>query len=307
MGSNGGTANQRVESAPRERVGVRVGAVGAVMVNPRLLCLLRAVLASSVAQEQELAREGKQLSSQPEQKYDLELSFPVDSVLATNVNDDRRARIDNLIQEILLATQDDQVNSLPGTLLDPSSIVFEEDYRCEDGEVVIDQQCVPCPPGSYYDLAGGKKCTKCPIGHYNSESARLACNKCPIIQDKEGVTESEGATSDRECKEMCEAGHYLDQFTELCLPCGHGRYQENKGKFGCDLCEVDKTTRTKNALSKDECRDDCPEGQQPQCIECPANTSTDDVGIVGNVGATSRKQCTNRCTKEQLCDKNAHC
>ena len=103
--SNGGTANERVESAPRERVGVRVGAVGAVMVNPRLLCLLGAVLASSVAQEQELAREGKQLSSQPEQKYDLELSFPVDSVLATNVNDDRRARIDNLIQEILLATQ----------------------------------------------------------------------------------------------------------------------------------------------------------------------------------------------------------
>merc|ERR1712047_191324 len=106
MGSNGGTANERVESAPRERV----GAVGAVMVNPRLLCLLGAVLASSVAQEQELAREGKQLSSQPEQKYDLKLSFPVDSVLATNVNDDRRARIDNLIQEILLATQDEQVN-----------------------------------------------------------------------------------------------------------------------------------------------------------------------------------------------------
>merc|ERR1711963_1145322 len=292
MGSNGGTANERVESAPRERVG---GRVGAVMVNPRLLCLLGAVLASSVGQEQELAREGKQLSSQPEQKYDLELSFPVDSVLATNVNDDRRARIDNLIQEILLATQDEQVNSLPGTLLDPSSIIFEEDYRCEDGEVVIDQQCVPCPPGTYYDLAGGKKCTKCPIGQYNSESARLACNKCPIIQDKEGVTESEGATAVTECKEMCEVG---------------------------------KTTRTKSALSKDECRDDCPDGQQlsftgecetcpigtyqpeeqqTQCIECPANTSTDDVGIVGNVGATSRKQCTNPCTKEQLCDKNAHC
>merc|ERR1711963_233350 len=276
MGSNGGTANERVESAPRERVGVRVGAVGAVMVNPRLLCLLGAVLASSVGQEQELAREGKQLSSQPEQKYDLELSFPVDSVLATNVNDDRRARIDNLIQEILLATQDEQVNSLPGTLLDPSSIIFEEDYRCEDGEVVIDQQCVPCPPGTYYDLAGGKKCTKCPIGQYNSESARLACNKCPIIQDKEGVTESEGATAVTECKEMCEAGHYLDQFTELCLPCGHGRYQESKGKFGCDLCEVGKTTRTKSAVSKDECRDDRPDGQQlsftGECETCPVGT-----------------------------------
>ena len=83
-----------------------MGAVGAMMVTPRLLCLLGAILAgSSSAQEQELPREAKQLNSQPEQKYDLELSFPVDSVLATNVNDDRRARIDNLIQEILLATQ----------------------------------------------------------------------------------------------------------------------------------------------------------------------------------------------------------
>ena len=105
--SNGGTARERVESAARERVRVRVGAVGAIMVvTPRLLCLFGAILAgSSTAQEQELPREAKQLNSQPEQKYDLELSFPVDSVLATNVNDDRRARIDNLIQEILLATQ----------------------------------------------------------------------------------------------------------------------------------------------------------------------------------------------------------
>ena len=104
--SNGGTARERVESAARERVRVRVGAVGAIMVTPRLLCLLGAILVgSSKAQEQELPREAKQLNSQPEQKYDLELSFPVDSVLATNVNDDRRARIDNLIQEILLATQ----------------------------------------------------------------------------------------------------------------------------------------------------------------------------------------------------------
>ena len=44
-------------------------------------------------------REAKQLN-EPEQKYDLELSFPVDSDEATNV-DGRRARIDSLIQEIL--------------------------------------------------------------------------------------------------------------------------------------------------------------------------------------------------------------
>ena len=47
-------------------------------------------------------RQAKQLSlSDPEQKYDLELSFPVlDSDEATN-DDGRRERIDQLIQEIL--------------------------------------------------------------------------------------------------------------------------------------------------------------------------------------------------------------
>jgi len=85
----------------------RVGAI-MVVIPIRLLCLLGAILVGSSSraeEQQELPREAKQLNSQPEQKYDLELSFPVDSVLATNVNDDRRARIDNLIQEILLATQ----------------------------------------------------------------------------------------------------------------------------------------------------------------------------------------------------------
>ena len=47
-------------------------------------------------------RQAKQLSlSDPEQKYDLELSFPVlDSDEVTN-DDGRRERIDQLIQEIL--------------------------------------------------------------------------------------------------------------------------------------------------------------------------------------------------------------
>ena len=29
------------------------------------------------------------------------------------------------------------MNSLPGTLLDPSSIIFEESFRCGSGEVAI--------------------------------------------------------------------------------------------------------------------------------------------------------------------------
>ena len=49
-------------------------------------------------------REAKQLN-EPEQKYDFELSFPVDSDEATNVKDGRRARIESLLQSILLENE----------------------------------------------------------------------------------------------------------------------------------------------------------------------------------------------------------
>jgi hypothetical protein len=282
------------------------------------------------------------------------------------------------------------VSQLPGTELDPGSIITSTDFRCGSGEVVIQEangigNCVPCPPGSYFDLAGGSRCTKCPIGQYNEDPAQLACTKCPVIPSVgvEGVTESEGATSAQECKAQCEAGRYYDKVTDLCRSCGHGRYQPNKGRFSCELCGVGLTTRTKKALSRDDCRPDCedghqlsrvgecevcsvgqyrtqglhrgcqdcpggrtthragsiavadcslpvcvkgqyldavtnqcvgcamgtyqPEDQQTQCLECPPNTSTDEVGIVNNIGATMRKQCSNPCSKAKLCDKNAHC
>ena len=49
-------------------------------------------------------REGKQINDQ-EQKYDFELSFPVDSDEATNVKDGRVARIESLLQSILLENE----------------------------------------------------------------------------------------------------------------------------------------------------------------------------------------------------------
>ena len=46
-------------------------------------------------------RQGKQLGiSEPEQKYDLDISFPIDADEAVN-NEGRRERIDQLIQAIL--------------------------------------------------------------------------------------------------------------------------------------------------------------------------------------------------------------
>ena len=65
-----------------------------------LLAVLALALATEPAQQQQ-ARRPKQLGlSEPEQKYDLELSFPIDSDEATN-DEGRRQRIDELIQAIL--------------------------------------------------------------------------------------------------------------------------------------------------------------------------------------------------------------
>jgi len=268
------------------------------------VCLVALVILVSnhaTAQENERTkgRQAKQLSlSEPEQKYDLELSFPVDSDEATNVDDGRRERIDQLIQEILsneaLAVND----TLPGTLLDPSSIIFEKSFKCQSGQVVVDDQCVPCPPGTYFDEAE-QVCTKCAIGFYNPDYAQRACTKCPTVSDIEGVTEVMGATSSSDCKEKCSAGEYYDKVTDLCRPCGYGRYQGLEGQFTCELCGVGLTTRTKKALSKADCRTDCEDGYQlsingdcqvcsigfyrlqgrdRSCQECPLNRTTSGPG-----------------------------
>lgn len=352
-----------------------------------LVILVSSHVTAQSEQQRTKEREGKQLSllSDPEQKYDLELSFPIDSDTAEN-DEGRRERIEQLIQAILNDQELAVNDTLPGTLLDPSSINFDTTYKCESGQVNVDDKCVPCPPGTYFDEAE-QACTKCAIGFYNPDFAQRACTRCPSIRDVEGVTESLGSTKMGDCKEKCAAGHYYDKVTGLCRLCGFGRYQPEEGKFTCELCSVGLTTRTKKAITADECRPDCEDGQQlsingdcevcpvgqyrlrgqdrgckecpegrttnragsrtiedcnlpicipgqylnatlnecracpvgtyqpdsqeTSCYDCPPNTSTPNYDPLSKVGATSRKQCTNRCLAknggEDLCDKNAIC
>jgi len=240
----------------------------------RLGCCLLALLVSTLATAQNADREAKQLSNEPEQKYDLELSFPVDSIEATNAAGSIE-RIDQLIREILADENLAKIDNLPETELDKASIIFEESSKCESGHVVRDDKCVPCPAGKYYNEAD-KTCTNCPIGFYNDREAQLACTKCPLTRDIESVTEDIGSKSVDKCKEKCAAGHKYDPTTDLCLPCGYGSYQAEEGKFQCSLCGVGLTTRTTRAISAAECRPDCEDGHQlsinGECDVCPVGT-----------------------------------
>ena len=75
------------------------------MARTVLLLLLPLLAAGSSAEEvEERGREARQLGEQ-EQKYDLELSFPVEGDEATNIEDGQRKRIDSLIRDILLLTK----------------------------------------------------------------------------------------------------------------------------------------------------------------------------------------------------------
>ncbi len=74
----------------------------------KLLCLIVTVLSLEhvlgEGQEQ-LPRDGRQLPNESEQKYEFELSFPVDSDEATKRNGGDRERIEALIQSLLIENQ----------------------------------------------------------------------------------------------------------------------------------------------------------------------------------------------------------
>merc|ERR1712088_1069132 len=185
-------------------------------------------------------------------------------------------RIERLLEQIILEENSLNVNgSLPGTILDRASVTLSQSFACPIGSVVRGSACVPCPSGTHYS-AETMTCEKCPFGTYSTEEAQVECNVCPEVQGRVGVTQTEGSTRMSDCKEQCTPGHYYDEITSLCLPCGIGKFQPDSGKFSCYMCGVGMTTRIKDAMSREECRPECPDGKEldlaGECQPCAAGT-----------------------------------
>jgi len=218
----------------------------------------------------------KRESGETEDVYDVSITFPAQSDPVINVNTNERANIQRLLQALILEKDAFDVRDvLPNTSADPSTLRLISDYACAPGQVVQGPDCVPCSAGSYFQLTNGT-CEICPVGTYQSQSGQSACISCPAIVDKPGVTKILGAKSPKECKQRCPSGKFFDESAELCKSCGYGSYQPDEGQFSCKLCGLGKTTRTTDAVSDLECRDECPNGEQLSpdgiCVLCPRGT-----------------------------------
>ncbi|XP_050541159.1 sushi, von Willebrand factor type A, EGF and pentraxin domain-containing protein 1 [Daktulosphaira vitifoliae] len=219
-----------------------------------------------------LIREKRQASD----TYSVQISFPAINDPVVNGNSNQRTNVQRLLEKLILEEDQFDVHDiLPNTVPDPASLSLESDYACPIGEVVMAPDCVPCSVGSYFDK-DTKSCIPCAVGSYQSESGQLQCSVCPAIAGRQGVTVTTGARSASQCKERCPAGKYYDDEAGLCRSCGYGFYQPSEGSFKCLLCGLGKITRTTEAVSQEECRDECADGMhlgaEGECEPCPRGT-----------------------------------
>ncbi|PAV81132.1 hypothetical protein WR25_22379 isoform C [Diploscapter pachys] len=218
---------------------------------------------------------------------------------------------DVIQNEVINGTTFNFEKVLPNGRPDLSSFQLVEEFSCQPGQVPIGDSCVPCAPGQFHSSVTNQ-CELCAEGDYQPLTGRTECFKCPTGQ----ITPGKGAIYEQECKPNCPPGHQLDAATSTCVPCGFGFYQPSGGSFTCIACGVGKTTLTDKATSEQECRDECPDGEQlshagicqacpvgsyrtrgehKQCIECPIGTTTE------GKSSTRREQCnTPRCNPGQF-------
>ncbi|KAL3108453.1 hypothetical protein niasHT_015375 [Heterodera trifolii] len=195
---------------------------------------------------------------------------------------------------------------LPNGRPDLRAFSVEDAFRCPSGFVLLNDSCVPCAPGTFFFIPTGQ-CQLCPIGQFQPIEGQNVCEKCPADRP---VTVGMGAIGQNECKVRCSPGHHLDISMGICESCGFGFFQSEAGATECVPCGIGKTTLEKNTTSEEQCRDECPDGEQltaggncqacqlgayrtkgrhKQCVECPAGTTTEEAGAISSEACNTPK------------------
>ncbi|XP_075402217.1 signal peptide, CUB and EGF-like domain-containing protein 2 [Tenrec ecaudatus] len=181
---------------------------------------------------------------------------------------------------------------------------------CGVGQGHVENQCVSCRAGTYYDGAQ-ERCMLCPNGTFQNEDGQMTCEPCPR-PDNPGALKTPEAWNVSECGGLCQPGEHSTDGFAPCQPCPLGTFQPEAGRTSCFSCGGGLPTKYLGATSFQDCetRVQCSPGHfydttthrcircpaatyQPEfgknhCVSCPGNTTTDFDG------STNLTQCKNR-------------
>ncbi|XP_059167128.1 proprotein convertase subtilisin/kexin type 5-like [Physella acuta] len=191
------------------------------------------------------------------------------------------------------------------TLQEGSNNISDCKVRCEKGQMLENNICVPCPPNFYQDQTGKHYCLPCPVHtastSYGSQSVSDCkdicppgtqlnssinqCDLCPrgtyrdgTLQDQckscptNATTLKEGSESSDSCNiPLCQPGQFANVTTLECENCSIGSYQPEEAALSCHSCPDNHTTVYEGTQNSDQCKFVC---QAPGQEINPANSST---------------------------------
>uniref|UniRef100_A0A2K6TKM7 Signal peptide, CUB and EGF-like domain-containing protein 2 n=1 Tax=Saimiri boliviensis boliviensis TaxID=39432 RepID=A0A2K6TKM7_SAIBB len=191
---------------------------------------------------------------------------------------------------------------------------------CGVGQGHVENQCVSCRAGTYYDGAQ-ERCILCPNGIFQNEEGQIICEPCPR-PGSSGAMKTPEAWNVSECGGLCQPGEYSADGFAPCQLCALGTFQPEAGRTSCFPCGGGLATKHQGATSFQDCETRvqcspghfynttthrcirCPAGTyQPEfgknsCVSCPGNTMTD---FDGSTNITQCKTSSNSVTTYETC------
>ncbi|PNJ24612.1 signal peptide, CUB and EGF-like domain-containing protein 2 isoform X10 [Pongo abelii] len=191
---------------------------------------------------------------------------------------------------------------------------------CGVGQGHVENQCVSCRAGTYYDGAQ-ERCILCPNGTFQNEEGQITCEPCPRPGNS-GALKTPEAWNVSECGGLCQPGEYSADGFAPCQLCALGTFQPEAGRTSCFPCGGGLPTKHQGATSFQDCETRvqcspghfynttthrcirCPVGTyQPEfgknnCVSCPGNTTTD---FDGSTNITQCKTSSNSVTTYETC------
>ncbi|RUS82417.1 hypothetical protein EGW08_009805, partial [Elysia chlorotica] len=168
-----------------------------------------------------------------------------------------------------------------GKDLDFADFVYDPEHkilRCPMGSVFVNQSCVNCPVGTFYNTTS-MECLGCPRGSFQPEEGQSTCVICPTGSS----TVAPRAKSANDCRAHCSPGSFSSSGLEPCESCSRGFYQTEASALACNPCSPGTTTARRGSRRPQDCAEPCPMGHVSDtglapCFRCPHHCYQPDPG-----------------------------